>query len=281
MGQDTRPLFESHETLAFSLAADFKNLFKDKGEEREYHPAVLSYFDEDRGDTIHMNVKLKVRGNFRRNKCQLPPIRVNFDKDSTAGTIFAGQDKLKLVMPCGKNPERFDPLVVMEYLVYRSYNLLTDSSFRARRVALTLRDASGKFDQVARATFLIEPKEHMAERLGGRELEVQHIHPDKTQYDLVNLLSVFQFMVGNTDWSVPGLHNIVLVATEPGQPPLAIPYDFDWCGIVDAPYAFPNPQLGINSVRQRVFRGFCRTPEEFEATFSRFRAQRQALLSLY
>lgn len=279
--QAQHPLFSSDEPLRLTLEADFKAIYKDKGEERDYHLAVLAYVDEVRGDSVRMPVKLKVRGNFRRVTCQFPPLRLNLPKDSTSGTVFEGQDKLKLVTPCGKNANRYEPLVVLEYLVYKSYNLLTDSSFRARLAEVTYVDTRGKYDNMTRMTFFIEPKEHMTERLGGRELEIEHVHPDDADRFLANFMAIFQYMIGNTDWSIPGLHNVVLVATQPGRPPLTVPYDFDWCGAVDAPYAFPNPQLGIQDVRERLFRGFCRTPEEFEAALARFRRQREPILDLY
>jgi hypothetical protein len=38
--------------------------------------------------------------------------------------------------------------------------------------------------------------------------------------------------------------------------PLA--YDFDMCGLVNPPYAQVNAQLGIKSITDRLYRGFCR-----------------------
>ena len=42
---------------------------------------------------------------------------------------------------------------------------------------------------------------------------------------------------------------------EPPYTPL--PYDFDFSGLVNAPYAKPRPELGIRTVKSRVYRGYC------------------------
>ena len=69
------------------------------------------------------------------------------------------------------------------------------------------------------------------------------------------LHSFFQHMIGNTDWSMVQFHNVKLVRTDAGH--FGVPYDFDWSGLVDAPYAEPNETLNLRNVRQRLFRGFC------------------------
>ena len=94
-------------------------------------------------------------------------------------------------------------------------------------------------------------------------------------------VAVFQYMVGNTDWSVPYRHNIRLLSRSPLLPPVPVPYDFDYSGLVMAPYAVPPEQLGITSVRQRLFRGYDFTPETYAAVRDLFNARRTALYQVY
>lgn len=75
-------------------------------------------------------------------------------------------------------------------------------------------------------------------------------------------MAVFQYMIGNTDWSVPYRHNIRVLAFDSLSIPYTVPYDFDHSGIVSAPYALPPEELGLSSVRERRFRGYCMKDRE-------------------
>jgi hypothetical protein len=260
------------------IRGDLKPLFKDKGQEdRKYHE--LSFGVISTTDTTFFPVRIKTRGNFRRNLCKLPPLKLNFKKGDLVGSSLDGLDKVKLVLPCRAGKERYDQLVQMEYLTYRLYNQLTDSSFRVHPLQVHFQDTGGKYDPFVQFGFLIESVDLLTERLGGWEIETEQIHPNATQTKLTTLMSVFEFMVGNTDWSIPGLHNIKLVKTDTFAFPLAIPYDFDFCGLVAAPYAKPNPKLGIKSVHERLYRGLCRPQEEMDWVYARFQARREAIFA--
>jgi hypothetical protein len=275
------PLFQSEEVIKLTIKTELRNLLKDRREKRDYHKGLLIY--EDKGAIDSVSVKLRVRGNFRRKKatCAFPPIRLKFDSAQVVHTLFEDQDKVKLVTHCQSRKPEYQQFLFKEYLIYKMYNQLTDSSFRVRLMEITYIDTGNKPDTLHRYGFVIEDEEHLAERLGGRIIKIPNIHPDNTDKKLVNTLSVFQYMIGNTDFSIPGLHNVKILMTQPGRPPLAVPYDFDWSGLVKAPYAKPNESLGITSVRVRLFRGFCRTEAEFEETFQIFRRQRDAIWALF
>jgi hypothetical protein len=276
------PLFEEDEVLNLSLQADMKALFKDIEDERSYHPAMLSYKNEE-GDSVQLTVKLKTRGHFRRDRshCNCPPIRLNVKKKQVIGTVFEGQDKIKLVTHCQNKRDSYEEHVIHEYFIYRAYNLFTPYSFRVRLLRLTYLDSSGSFDPMTKYAFLIEDEDHVAERNQGKVLKDAVIHPDKGHRFLTNQLCVFQYLIGNTDFSIGYQHNVRLLETGPFQPPIPVPYDFDWSGLVQAPYARPNPKLELGSVTQRLFRGFCRSEEEFEEGFKPFRENREALFALY
>ena len=104
---------------------------------------------------------------------------------------------------------------------------------------------------------------------------------DKTNPEAMARLALFQYLIGNTDWSVPYRHNIKLLSVAGIPEPVPVPYDFDYCGLVGAPYAVPPPELGITTVRQRLYRGY-HFPEEIYAAVSQpFNTQREKIYNLY
>ena len=269
------PLFEEDDILKLTIQTDLKVLLKDRGEDPEYHNIQIQY--EEGEKVVELAGKAKVRGHFRKKNCKFPPIRIKADSAAAIGTLFEGLGKIKLVTHCNSKKAQFEQLILQEYLVYQTYNQLTDHSFRVRLLRITYVDSKGKYEPLTRYGFFIEPTEHLGDRLGGKIRDIKNIHPKLTKGNSADLLAVFEYMVGNTDWSVPNLHNVEMLTFLNGDAPIPIPYDFDWCGLVSAPYAFPNPQFGTNNVQERVFRGFCTSEEEFEAIFSIFLAKKEAI----
>ncbi|MCK5838642.1 MAG: hypothetical protein KAG99_02280, partial [Bacteroidales bacterium] len=268
--QDHKGLFDSHEIIDMTIKADFNAIFKEIREERDsaYHEGVVYYKTANNTiDTI--NIDLKPRGNFRKSPehCGFPPLFIKFSKKQSKNTPFEGLKKLKLVTHCNNSKKTYEQYVLKEYLVYRTYNVITDSGFHVRLARITYIDESGKSKNLTKYGFFIENDKQMAERLGGKIIKIKNIHQDRTNYKLVNLMAVFLYMVGNPDWSVSLLHNIKIVQTSPYGLPLAVPYDFDYCGVVNTSYAAPAEVLGIAAVTERIFRGFCRSEEEFQLTF--------------
>jgi hypothetical protein len=94
-------------------------------------------------------------------------------------------------------------------------------------------------------------------------------------------VAVFQYFIGNTDWSVRALHNIILLGDSLKQRILPVPYDFDWAGVIGTRYARPDTSLPIQRVEQRLYAGFCGGLEDFEHVFARFRQHRAAIEALY
>ena len=167
-----------------------------------------------------------------------------------------------------------------EYLVYRTYNLLTDESFRVRLARVTYADGEDDDDPVVRYVFFIEEVEAMAERLGAVYLEVAQASPRDFGAEEAARTSVFQYMVANTDWSMVEFHNAEVIQNSE-RVYVPVPYDFDWTGFVSAPYARPDERLGIGNVRQRIYRGFCRPDFDFSTVYDQFREIREDLEALY
>ena len=286
--QDTgQPLFESHAVLELTLQAPLSDVIMERSQESSEYPGVLSYVDAN-GERIALDVEVKTRGKKRldRNVCEFPPLRLDFQQNSVANSLFANQDKLKLVTHC-QGRQAYEQYVLLEYLAYRSYNLLTDFSFRVRPAQITYVDTKEPEDSLTKYAFLIENEDRLAARLGWEVLQLPQLHPDYMEEVELGLLEVFQFMIGNTDWDAFAAepdkeeccHNTVPIGSMAVV--YSIPYDFDYAGIIKTPYAVPSERLPIRSVRERLYRGVCRPDEELARTLAVFNQQKAAIYALY
>ena len=278
------PLFQSHEPLNVSITAPLTTLIEERSKD-EYLPGAFQYTEAD-GNTVNFDLDIRARGNFRHRTCEFPPVTLNLKRSQADGTLFDNQNKLKLVIQCDKN-DRYEQMVLREYLAYRILNTLTDSSFRVRLLRVTYFDTDTDWESKIRYAFLIEHKKRLAARLDREDLKIKKTTVPSIQPDILNLTSLFQFLIGNTDFSPiagpPGdncCHNYVLFGND-SDPILAIPYDFDQSGLVNAPYAEPDERFRIRSVRQRVYRGRCVNNEFIEASLTQFKEHRDAIYKLF
>ncbi len=286
-------LFDSHETIQITIVADIQTLIRDIGEDegdnqftgQSEHYAVLSYRDPA-GASATLRVTAETRGHFRRDRsnCDFPPLRLDFRKsefedEPRENSIFAGQNKLKMVTHCQTDQEEFEQQLIQEYLLYRTYNILSDKSFRVRLALVTYVDTV-QIDSLTRYAFIIEDERKLAERIGGESVETQGIHPLDLEYSSMATVAIFQYMIRNTDWSVQGLHNIKIFGPIEGllHP---VPFDFDWSGVVNAPYAEPDRSLDIESIREPLYTGYCRSMAEFEEAFALFNRHQEAIYDLH
>jgi len=274
-------LFGSDTLIELSITTNIKELIKDTGKKSKYHTARLSY---QLGDSIvSMIVQLKTRGRYRKNKnvCSFPPLRIKFNQASSSYTLFHGQDKLKIVGHCRNDNDRFQQMVFQEYLIYKAYQILSPEGFNVRLARITYKDSANEVKNLDEYVFFIEDFEKMAKRNGKIPIYKERIHQDKTMINKITRMAIFQFMVGNTDWGVPTRHNIKMIAKTPSSRPVAVPYDFDWASLVNAPYAIPNANLDLESIHDRLYRGYKRSPEELEFIFKEFRMKKDAFYALY
>jgi hypothetical protein len=104
----------------------------------------------------------------------------------------------------------------------------------------------------------------------------------KTDRELFLKMAVFQFLIGNTDWSIQYLHNIKLIGNLNTTDLIPIPYDFDMSGIVNTFYAMPAEALQLKSVRERLFRGYCiKNMKEFQPILEHFIRLKSDIYNLY
>jgi hypothetical protein len=235
------------------------------------------------GSLVTIPVKLKTRGYFRRKRtiCHFAPLKFDFNKKQVKGTVFEDQEKLKLVTHCNNRKEEYEQNLLIEYLLYKTYGLLTERSYGVRLARIKYIDTAGKIDTLEKYGFFIERSRDVAVRNNARVIKVSNIPQYAMDTAQVILLSLFQYFAGNTDWSVPALHNIKLIQIGLHHPYLPIPYDFDWSGMVNARYAKPSPVLGISSVRERVFRGLCRDDYDYVVAINLFLSKKEEIYNLY
>jgi len=273
-----KDLFESDEILSITLKGNIRQLLNDRADKPASHSITLSYRDKDSSE-VSIPVQMKTRGHFRKLKgnCKYPPLQINFPADvNHLSSVFSGQKKLKLVMPCSG-----DEYVIREWLVYKIYNLVTPISFRARLVRIELKDPKNKKQPAPFYGFLIEDDKNMALRNKAIVVE-QKLRPEETKQDVFLTMAVFQYLVGNTDWSVQYLQNIKLLKTESFPQLITVPYDFDHSGIVSAPYAHPAEELLMRSVQERRYRGYCiRDMKVFEKPILLFNKLKKDIYNLY
>jgi hypothetical protein len=240
-----------------------------KKPKKEYLPAILTYHINDK-DSVNKEVKLRSRGISRNNICNFPPISLNFRKKDLKSTDLKNTDKIKWVTHCNTGNEEY---LFKEFLVYKLYNLLTDYSFKVRLVKVDYISTAKNKKIIQSYAFLIEPIELLAERTGSYPVETPAVSQRSIIPEMMDRLTIFSYMIGNTDWSVPGQHNCRVVSiVDPNHPGLGgiIPYDFDYSGLVDAHYALPTEGLALASVRERRFLGDCRTEEQYQNAFKEF-----------
>ena len=278
-GQEPKILFQSDSVLKLTIKLHTYETIRDV-EDRAYHSAILSYTDEKNVESIHQ-VKLKVRGNNRANinTCNFPPLEVNFKKGKSKNTLFEGQNKLKLVTHC-KNTSEFSDYINEEYMTYKMYQLLTPISYNVRLCEITYIDLDGEKKPLTQTGFFIERTKHVAARNNMVVYKDSLVHQDVCNKTELDKLTVFQFMIGNLDWSVPMRHNIKILAPEKRGFPVAVPYDFDHSGIINTAYANPPEGSGITSVRSRVFRGLCRFNNGYDKTFDLYQELKPELFAL-
>lgn len=274
----TPAFFQSQDPIEVTLTANIGKLRGDKSPEPPWRPATISYRGAD-GNALTVPLRLRTRGIWRLRMCDFPPLRLNFAGATAKGSIFHELDKPKLVSYC-QNADDHEQYVLQEFQLYRIYHLLTPMSHKARLLKLTYADsASGKI-RAKRYGFLLEEPNALAARLGGKVMEQKGALPGDLDPFQDALVGVFQYMIGNTDFSINGLHNVELLFREDGSV-FPIAYDFDFAGAVNARYATPDQKLNLPNVRQRLFRGYCADANSYAKVFDLFKEKKPEIYSLY
>ena len=272
-------LFRNPTILPLKLSYSNKNV-KRNTNDSTYIKSTLEYKKEN-GKWKALDVELRARGNFRRENCYFPPIKIKIKKEASKGTLFKGNKKLKLVLPCLLQKDKNDN-VIKEYIAYKLYELISPYHFKTRLVDITLTEPKGRKLKIHTIKgILIEDDKKVAKRHQGKI--VKRSIDSRAQNDLTSVQNAFfQFMIGNVDFSTTKQHNAKLLYIDKKIYP--IPYDFDMCGLVNASYATvsqtQNNAIKITSVTQRQYRGFQRNSKIIEQVRHEFLSNKNKMLDI-
>ncbi len=271
-------LFKSEAPLDITLTANFRQLRKEKQQGAPYHPATIAYTDSA-GKSVTVPLRVRTRGLWRLQNCDFPPLRLNFANKTSKASVFDDLDEPKLVSYCKRGVEA-EQFVLRELQLYRTWRLLSPNGHETRLLRITYVDSATGKPEMTRYAFVVEDPKRMAERVGARILERKGAGPEDLEPEPAALAFVYLYMVGNTDFSFSSLHNGELLAF-PGGKTLPVPYDFDFAGAINAPYAAPAPGLRIRNVRERQFRGYCLIKDAYPVVVAELQAKKPAIYALY
>jgi len=273
------PLFEDDTVLEINLTGPLSSLIKEKKNRPEL-PFTLS------AKGIEHSIGVRIRGKSRIRVCDFPPLRIDFAQDGTEGTLFTGQDKLKLVTHC-KHRSSADAYLLKEYSAYKIFSVISKIAYRVRLVRVTYTDTDGKLKDgpIERYGFLIESANELADRTGGQPVNVVGVSRGSLNDQQAASVYIFEYLIGNTDWSLVTAdeddvccHNGDLF--DIGSQRYYVPYDFDLSGLVNAPYAKPDPSLRISGVTKRLYRGYCMSTESLTEALRTIRSQKDEILGV-
>ena len=270
--------WEGQEPISVTFTANIGKLRGDKKDVPPWRPATLSYKGPD-GLPLTIPIQARTRGIWRLRMCDFPPLRLNFSGEKSKGSIFQKLDKPKLVSYCQDN-DLYEQYILQEFQLYRIYQILTPVSHKARLLKLAYADSGSGKVRATRYGFVIEEPKAIAARIGGKFMEQRGALPGDLDPDQDALVGVFQYMIGNTDFSVAALHNMELLFKDDGTV-MPVAYDFDFAGAINARYAVPAEILNLPNVRQRLFRGYCTRPDSYARAFALFNAKKTDIYALY
>jgi hypothetical protein len=277
-------LFASEDVLELTLTAPLRTLVAKRADYPEA-AGVVTVAGAD--GPMNLDVDVRTRGKSRLSVCAFPPLRLDFKRGQVAGTVFAGQNRLKLATRCDGGVT-FERYLEVEYQLYRVYALVSDVAYRVRPVHMRYVDTE-RDNRVSEAPgFLIESTDELAARAGMTVLQSPQIPLADLDAATLATLALFEYLIGNTDWSVTNknandemcCHNSDPLTPAGGGPIVSVPFDFDQAGVINASYALPNERLGIRSVRVRKYRGFCVANVHLDAAIAKFNAARPAIESV-
>ena len=285
--EGAKPLFAQDDVLTLTLTGPMGTMSRDVDAK-----PVAGVLKVGGAAPETLPVELSVRGITRRKKeiCSFPPLRVEFTQKPGTSSVFKGQKELKLVTHCQRDAA-FQQYVLLEYLAYRLYNALTPDSFDVRLAKIDYVGDDGRA-LATRIGFFIEDVKDVARRNGEERFKgVARISASQLDAAAAARFAVFQYMISNLDWAMTAgptgkdcCHNARLMSAH-GAPDasnglIPVPYDFDYSGLVNAPYAVPPNGIHVSNVRERRYRGFCIHNEEAKSFLAQLATRRDSLIAV-
>lgn len=272
-------IFDEEEPMQLTLTLDIKKYQREKNK-GEYMPVHFLY---QINDTLQLekNLRLKARGQFRRSHCHLAPFWLNIRKADVANQHLQDIKRIKVVTHCN-GPKAYEEYVLKEYLAYKIFNIISPVSFRVRLIRMKYVDSGRKNKLTEGWAFMVEPEEMVAIRHGALVVKKDALATSLMRQGEMDIVALFQYMIGNPDYSVTGRHNLKILGLpgfgSEGYTP--VPYDFDYSGLVNAYYAIPGENLGIQSVTERYFMGPCRSDEQMMVAIDLINQYRDEIYAL-
>lgn len=268
-------LIYAEDALKLEIEVDLDSLIENKNT-NDYFPAVLM-FEDNQEKKQKWEVEVRSRGKFRRKVCQFPPLKIKFPKKDLKEEGFKKHNEFKLVTHC-VNDIKANEFLLREFLVYKLFEIVSDKGFRVQLIRATYKDRKS-ISRVKQYAILLEDEDDLEDRLEAKICEDCYNRPvEELNLEEVHKLCLFQFMIGNTDWSFAFLRNIKLLMPKDSSGYIATPFDFDFSGLVNVPYSIPDPNYNLEHCRQRYFIGFAEDEKELERTIQHFQSKKQELI---
>lgn len=276
-------LFRDTKPLLVTITTDLRAVIRDRDSTKfAPHPATLTYRTDSAAAPRSFPVTLRARGHFRRQarNCSFPPLKLQFNRSDAQGTLFQGNDELKITTNCRPGNAEYEQYILGEYALYRHYQLVSPKHFRTRLARITYHDSTNASPDVVSWAFFVEEDKEVAKRFGTKIDESHGAMFRDLEPTQLAITSLYEYMVANTDVSISALHNISLLRDSTGAI-FPVAFDFDWSGAVNARYSFPDARLGIRSTTQRLYRGPCLDASAWAPVLAKFTAARPAVEALY
>lgn len=276
---DNTGIFENEKPLEITLKYDITSFIRHKAKGKYLDAELCLHINET--DSVVKDIRLKARGNFRKGHCFFPPIYLNFKTDPIKKTELEGIKKIKLVTHCSSS-KVYQTYILREYLAYKLYNVLSENSFRVRLVDIKYIDTGKKGRNYKRMGFMIEPIEALVGRTNSTEINPEVVVGADVGEEAANVVALFNYMIGNTDWRFKGGHNMKYIKAldKVTTKVIPVPYDYDYAGFVGTSYANPQEWTSLKNTRDREYLGYCRTDEtDYQKAIDLFVRNKDEILS--
>lgn len=228
------------------------------------------------GQGIVLSAEVRLRGHMRMENCEIPPLKIKFNKDELAFHGFSLLNEWKIVLPCERASD-YHQFLLKEYLAYKIWELLSPHALRTHLTEVHL--VNGSKSQTMTG-FILEDAEEIADRLHANEYKAMKVHVRTLDEQQFLTMCLFQFMIGNTDWFVSNQHNIIFLGSTDKVSLTPVPYDFDYAGLVDSPYAVHHKTIDLSSVTLRYYQGNCHSEEDVMKVLDVFFKRKEEILAL-
>ena len=244
-----------------------------------YQPAIFSHADLHGNITKH-DIRIRPRGKFRRRVCDFPMVKIDFSKKDLKERKYKKFDDYKLVTHCMDTMNDSFESVAREYLAYKLYNILSPDSYEVQFLFITYIDTKEVIPAFQHFGFIIEDTAELADRMKAKfRKDVDGLKMDSLNAIQHDFVALYQYMIGNTDWrATPISRNVKVFKKEAEVDYKLVPFDFDFSGLVAAPYAVPNSSLGQRTIRHRVFQGIGKIEDTDKSTRQFFLEKKKKIL---